>query len=208
MRWRTWRRCLHDKRTTRSTLRRWPKLICADTAPGWLLWLRNLLATEFESRAARPPRASPRGEPFDRPRSTRTLADLPWLSSRQMHDALQPTPLAVALLHRHPARSATAAPVPSDRSVRIPCRAARARCAPWKTGRLPTDHARAGGLGVVVFAANAGRTPPLAVGRGNSAPAPRQVGGVRLEAIRPQFLNPVPRGPRALRPVENRPSVH
>ena len=53
------------------------------------------------------------------------------------------TPLAQALLHRHRARSATAASEPRDHSVWIPCRAARARFAPCQTGRLTTEHARA-----------------------------------------------------------------
>ena len=38
------------------------------------------MITTFESRGARPLRASHRGEPADRPRSTRALADLAWLS--------------------------------------------------------------------------------------------------------------------------------
>ena len=126
-----------------------------------------------KSRGARPARASPRGEPADRPRSTRALADLAWLSSRPTRDALHPTPLAEALLHRHRARSAAAASKRRDHCVRIPWRAARARFALWRTSRPPTEHARAGGLGVVVFAANTRHAPPHAVGRGSSSPTPR-----------------------------------
>ena len=159
-----------------STPLRWPRLFFTDTAPGRRLRLRNVMPS-FRIRAARPARASPRGEPADRPRSTRALADLAWLSSRPTRGALHPTPLAEALLHRHRARSAAAASKRRDHSFRIPWRAARARFAPWRTGRPPTEHARAGGLGVVVFAANAGRAPPHAVGRGSSSPTPRQVGG-------------------------------
>ena len=56
--------------------------------------LRNVVATVFDFRAARPTRASPRGEPADGPWSTRSLADLTWLSSRPTRNALRPTPLA------------------------------------------------------------------------------------------------------------------
>ena len=131
-----------------------------------------------------------------------------WLSSRPTQDALLPTPLAEALLHRHCARSTAAASKRCVHSLRSPCRAARARFAPWKLGRPPTEHASANGFGVVVSAANAGRAPPHAVGRGSSAPTPRQVGGCGFEASWPKLPNPVPRGPRALRPVENRPTAH
>ena len=206
--WQTWRGCLRGQRATRSTPRRWPRLFFTDTAPGRRLRLRNVVATASDSRGARPARASPRGEPANRPRSTRALADLAWLSSRPTRDALHPTPLAEALLHRHRARSAAAASKRRGHRVRLPWRAARARFAPWRTGRPPTEHARAGGLGVVVFAANARRAPPHAVGRGSSSPTPRQVGGCGFETSWPPRSNPVPRGPRALRPVENRPTAH
>ena len=207
-RWRTWRGCLRGQRAARSTPRRWPRLFFTDTAPGRRLRLRNVVTAAFESRGARPARASPRGEPADRPRSTRALADLAWLSSRPTRGALHPTPLAEALLHRHRARSAAAASKRRDRRVRLPWRAARARFAPWRTGRPLTEHARAGGLGVVVFAANARHAPPHAVGRGSSSPTPRQVGGCGFETPWPQRPTSVARGPRALRPVENRPTAH
>ena len=54
-------------------------------------------------------RASPRGEPADRPQSTCALAELAWLSARPTRGALHSTPLAEASLHRHRARAAVAA---------------------------------------------------------------------------------------------------
>ena len=73
----------------------------------------------------------------------------------------------------------------------------------WRTGRRPTEHARAGGLGVVVFSANARRAPSHAVGRGSSAPTPRQDGSCGFETSWQSCSISVPRGPSALRPVEN-----
>ena len=189
-RWRTWRGCLRGQRATRSTPRRWPRLFFTDTAPGRRLRLRSVVTTR-SAPVARGPRAlRPVENQADRPRSTRALADLAWLSSRPTRDALHPTPLAEALLHRHRARSAAAASKRRDHRVRLPWRAARARFAPWRTGRRPTEHARAGGLGVVVFAANARRAPPHAVGRGSSSPTPRQVGGCGFETSWPPLRLP------------------
>ena len=118
---------------------------------------------------ARSARASPRGEPADRPQSTCALADLAWLSSQPTRGALHPMPLAQALLQRHCARSAAAASIRRGHSFRSPCRAVRVGFGPWRTGRPPTEHALAGGLGMVVFAANAGRAPSHAIGRGSSS---------------------------------------
>ena len=112
-----------------------------------------------------------------RPRSTRELAHLAWLSSRPTRGALHPTPFAEAPLHRQRDRSAAATSIQRDQSFRIQCRTDRARFAPWRTSHPPTEDARAGGLGVVVFAANAGCGPPHAVGRGSSSPTPREVAG-------------------------------
>ena len=163
------------------TPRRWPRLFFNDTAPGRRLRLGNAVTIAFDSRAARSARASPRGEPVVRPRSSRALADLALLSLRPTRGALHPTPLGEALLHRHHDRSVAAASKRNDHGFRVPWLATRARFAPWRTGRPPTEHARAGRLGVVVFAANAGRAPPHAVGRGTSSPIPRQVGGCGSE---------------------------
>ena len=91
------------------SLRRCPRLGRTDTAASRRLRHRNTAVTAFDSRAARPPRASPREEPADRPRSTHALSDLAWLSSRPTRDALHPTPLAETLVHRHRPRSAAAA---------------------------------------------------------------------------------------------------
>ena len=176
-RWRTWRGCLRGQRAARSIPRRWPRLFFTDTAPGRRLRLRNVVASASES-VSRDPRALRPVE--NRPiahGSTRALADLAWLSLRPTRGALHPTPLAEALLHRHRARSAAAASERRDQRIRLAWRATRARFAPWRTSRPPTEHAGAGGLGVVVFAANARRAPPHAVGRGSSSPTPRQVGG-------------------------------
>ena len=87
------------------------------------------------------------------------------MSSRQTLGALLPTPFTDAVFHRHRARSAAAAFNRRNRSFQIPWPAARARFAPWRSSRPPTEHVRAGGLGVVVFAANTGRAPPCAVGQ-------------------------------------------
>ena len=176
-RWRTWPVCLHALRGPRSTPRRWPRFFRTDTAPGRRQMDVNVVTIASEARAARLARALLRGVLSDRPRSTRTVADLAWLSSRPAHDALHPTPLAETLLHRLRARSATAASDARGHSALIPCHAAHARFTPWRTDPPPTEHARAGGLGVVVFSPSARRAPPHAVGRGFSALSPSQVGG-------------------------------
>ena len=82
MRWLTWQGCLRGQRATRSVPRPWPRLFFVNTSPGRRLRLRNVVATFFDSRGARPARASPRREPANRPRCTRALVDLAWLSSR------------------------------------------------------------------------------------------------------------------------------
>ena len=105
----TLRGFLRSQRGARSTPRRWPRLFFTDTAPGRRLRLQNVVVTAFDFRGVQPARASPRGEPADGPRSTRALSDLAWLSSRPTRDALHPTPLAEALLHRHRPRLAAAA---------------------------------------------------------------------------------------------------
>ena len=143
---------LRGQRGARSIPRRWPRLPFTDTASSRRLRLRNAVAEAFEFRCARPAHASPRGEPADRPQSMCVLADLAWLSSRPTRGALHPTQLAEALFHRHHDKSAASVSNRSDCTCRIPCRTARARFAPWRTGRPPTGHACAVGLGVVVFA--------------------------------------------------------
>ena len=49
--------------------------------------------------------------------------------------------LAEAILHRHRARSAAAASSCRNRRSLVPWRVARARFAPWRTSRPPTEHA-------------------------------------------------------------------
>ena len=180
-RWLAWRGCLRSQRAKRSISRRWPSLFSTDTTPGRRLQLQNVDVTASDYRVARPASAAPCGEQADDQGSTRALADLAWLSLRPTRDTLHPTPLVEALLHRHRARSAAAASKRLDHCNRLPCRATRARFAPWRTGRPPTEHAGAGGLGVVVFAANARRARSHAVGRGSSSPTPRQVDGCGLK---------------------------
>ena len=63
------------------------------------------------------------------------------------------------------------------------------------------------GLGAVVFAANSGRAPPHAVGRGSSSLTPRRVGGCGFETLQSNRSSSVARGPRALRHVENQPTA-
>ena len=180
-RWRTWHGCLRGQLGARTNPRRWPRLLFTDIATGRWLRLRNAVVITFSVRASRPARALPRGELADRPRSTRTLPDFAVLSLRPTQGALHPTPLAEALLFRHRDRSAAAALERRCHNVQFLCQSARARFASWRTGRPPTEHARAGGLGVVIFAANAGRALPQAVGRGSSSTTPRQFGSCGLE---------------------------
>jgi len=61
---------------------------------------------------------------------------------------------------------------------------------------------------MVVFAANAGRAPPQTVCRGSSSPTPRQVGGYDFKTPLFKLSNSVPRGRRALCPVDNKPTAH
>ena len=78
-----------------------------------------------------------------------------------MRGTLHPALLDEARFQRHRARTAAFAAQQCDHSYQTPRRAARARIAPWRTGSPPTEHAHAGELCVVVFAANAGRAPAL-----------------------------------------------
>ena len=108
---RAWRGCLRGQLAARSTPRRWPRLLCADTAPCRRLRLRTVVADSFSSRGARRARASSRGEPADRPQSPCSLraACLARLSAWPTRGALHPTPLAEAPLRRHRAVLAAAA---------------------------------------------------------------------------------------------------
>ena len=201
--WLSW-----GQRGARPISRRWPRLHFNATSPVRRLRLRTVVTIAFASCAARPARASPRQKPAVHPWSTRALVDLTWLSARPTRGALHPTPLAEAPLRRHRARSAAAASKHLGHSFRVLCRAARARFAPWRTGHPPTEHARAGGLGVVVYAANAGRAPAHDVRRGSSSPTPPQVGGCGFGTLQSKLPNSVARGPCALRPVKNQPTAH
>ena len=182
-RWWTRRGCLRGQRGARCTPRRWPRLFFTDTASDRWLRLRNDVSKAYEFRAALPARASPCGELVDRPRSTRALADLAWLSLQPTRSALHPTPLAESPLQRNFARSAAAALRLRDYRFRILCRAAHVRFAPWRISRTPTEHVRAGGLVVVVFAANAGRATPHNVGRGSFSPTQKTGQRLRLQNV-------------------------
>ena len=64
------------------------------------------------------------------------------------------------------------------------------------------------GEDLVVVRAKTRRAPFQLVGRGTAARPPHQVGGCGFElSVIPRSI-PVARGPRAYRPVENRPSAH
>ena len=80
-RWKSWCGFLRGRRATRSTPRRWPRLFFANISTGRQLRFRNGVATVFDSRGTRGARASHCGESANRPRSTRALVDLAWLSS-------------------------------------------------------------------------------------------------------------------------------
>ena len=183
-RWRTWRGCLRGQRGLRSILHRAPRLFITDTASDWQLRLQSAVIKAVEFRGERSACGSPHGGPAVRPRSTHALADLAWLSALPTQGTLHPTPLAEALLHRHRARSVAGALKRSNHSFRLLCRAARARFAPCRTGRAPTEHARAGGLGVVVFSANVERAASHAIGRGSNSTQPRLVGDCGFEPSR------------------------
>ena len=119
----------------RSTPRRWPKTSSTDTATGRRLRLRVGVANDSKCSAARFACSSPPGELPHRPRSTRALAELAWLSLLPTRGTSHPTPLNKALLHRHRHRSAAAAPQRCGQSIRIHYRVSRARFDPWRTGR-------------------------------------------------------------------------
>ena len=103
--------------------------------------LRNAATKGSYFHGARPARASPRGEPADRPWSTHYAADLARLSL-----SLHPTPLAEALLHRHRARSSGATPKRHNQRLLVPWRAARAHFVTCRISRPPTEHARSADL--------------------------------------------------------------
>ena len=141
----------------------------------------------------------------------RGLGDLAWLCCWPTWGALPSTPSAGAQPHQHRDRSASR-PLRSLVTSFESCGARRARSSP--RGEL-TDHprstrhaARTWRLGVVVSWANAGRAPFHAVGRGSTAPTPRQVGGTAFDRLHRPRLNPVACVARAFHPMENRPTSH
>ena len=89
---RAWRGCLRGQLVARSTLRSWPRLLSTDTALGQRLRLRTVVAVSFSSRGARRARASPRGEPADRPQSTCLCALRAWRGCLRSQLAARSTP--------------------------------------------------------------------------------------------------------------------
>jgi len=184
-RWRTWRGCLRGQRATVSTLHRWPRLFRTDTVPGGRLRLRSLIITASSPVPHGPCSLRP---VEDRPTSHgvhagwRTGVNVRWriwcgclcgqrksYSTPHLgHGSFSPTPSHVGGSEFATLQAQCPSPVPrGSRELR-------------PVENRPTGHgahARAGGLGVVVFAANAGRAPPHAVGQDYSAPTPCQADG-------------------------------
>ena len=206
--WRTWRGCLRGQRLTRSTSCRWPKLFRADTASGRRLQFRNFVTAAFGSRGARPARASTRK---NRPRAhgARTSSqDLAWFlrSQRGAHSTPRRWP-RLFFTNTAPGRRLRLRNVVA---TAFGSRGARPTCASPR--EEPADGPRStrslSDFALLSSRPTAQRAPSLTVGRGLAAPTPPQVGGCSFETSRPPRSAPVARGPRALRPVENRPRAH
>ena len=97
-------------------------------------------------------------------------ADVARLCCGTTWSTLLPTPSAGARPHQHCNRSAARRSRGPGHFVRRLWRASRALFAPWRNGRPPTEHVRAGRLGVVVLWANTEHVYPHAVGWGSTAP--------------------------------------
>ena len=162
----------------------------------------------FESHAARPARASPRGEPADHPRRTRALADLAWLSLQSMRSALHPTPLAEGPLQRNLARSAAAASEFHGYSIES-CAAQPTRASPCGEPADRSQRTRA--LADSAWLSSRptwGALHPTPLAEATFHRHRDRSAAAASKAVPLTFLTPVARGPRALRPVRNRPSTH
>ena len=168
-RWRTWRSCLRGQRATRSTPCRWPKLFFTDTAPRRRLWLRKGRGHRIQPLWCAASARFPLWRTGRRPTEHARAEDVVWLSSWPTRNAFHPTPLAETHLHRHCAMSVSAASNRRHPRVQPSWCVARARFALLRTGRRSAEYARAGGIGVVVFAVNMRRAPHHAVGRDSSS---------------------------------------
>jgi len=209
VRWRTWRGCLRGQRATCSTPRSWPRLLRTDTAPGRRPRVRSFVTTVSVPRAARPVRASPRGKPADHPRSTRSAA-------RTWRGCLRGQRATRSTSHRSPRLFGTDTEpgrrlwlrsiVTSDSKYRVaqpahastraePANRPRSTRARWRTWRGCLCGQRA-------TRSIPRRWPRLL--RTDTVSGRRQ----RLRSLVSTVSNPVPHGPCALRPVENRPTSH
>ena len=207
---RAWRGCLRGQLATRSTPRRWPRLLSNDTAPGRRLLLRTVVAVSLSVpwRAARARVA-------------------PWITSRPPTDARTARCVLGAVVCAANSRRAPPHAVgrgsspPTPRQVggcgfgtslpSVSSPVARGPRALRHVENQPTAHRACTArcvLGAVVCAANSRRAPPHAVGRGSSPLTPRFVGGCGFESSWPSLSSPVTRGARALRHVENQPTAH
>ena len=169
--------------------------------------LRKLVFTAFESRGARPARFSPRGVSADRLRSTRRAVRT-WRgcvvaqrgarsSPRRRLGSTAPTPRQVGGTSFE-----SSCPPRSN-----PWCAARALFAPWSIGRPPTEHVpRSADLAWLCCGPTRGALL-TAVGRGSTAPTPRQVGGTGFE-ISQHLVRVSLREPARFSPVEYRPTAH
>ena len=111
-------------------------------------------------------------------------ADLAWLCCGPTRGALLPTPSVEARPHQHRDRSAAGISKGRSQRVRIPWRASRARIAPWSSGRRTAEHVpRSVDLAWLCCGPTRGALHPHAVGRGSTAPTPRQVGGTELRKV-------------------------
>ena len=147
----------------------------------------------------------------DRPRSTRWCTARCGLGcgARPTRDALLPRSSAEAQPHGHRTRSAAAASnvgYAAFGSRGVGPRAHR------PVENRPTAHgARTLHCAVRTWLCvrdNSRRAPPQLVGRGSAARPPHQVGGCGFaSSVLPRSI-PAARGPRAHRPVENRPTAH
>ena len=207
-RWRTWRGCLCGQRATRSTPRRWPRLLFTDTAPGRRLRLRSVVPLR-STPVARGPRALRPVE--NRPTAHGARARWrTWRGCLRGQRATRSTPRRWPRLFftdTTPGRrlrlrnvvTCVRAPVARDPRALRPvenrptAHGARAR---WRTWRGCLRGQRA-------TRSTPRRWPRLFFT--DTAPGRR----LRLRNARDHSVRaPVARGPRALRPVENRPTAH
>ena len=126
----------------RSTPRCCPRLFSTDTAPGWLVPLRNAVFKGFQFRGAEPARALSRSELADRQRSTHCVLRT-WRCCLRGQLAMRSTPRCWSRLlstDTTPGRRVRASKRRNQRFL-VPWCVARARFTPWRTSRPPLEHA-------------------------------------------------------------------